>query len=83
MNLTKQLSYCAVIIWYNPSQSDIANTHNLADLIPCVLVIDNSDNSNCLHIKKTNIQYHPLYNNLGIATALNYGFQKAVEHGFK
>ena len=83
MNLTKQLSYCAVIIWYNPSQSDIANTHNLADLIPCVLVIDNSDNSNSLHIKKTNILYYPLYNNLGIATALNYGFQKVVERGFK
>jgi len=83
MNLTKQLSYCAVIIWYNPSQSDIANTHNLADLIPCVLVIDNSDNSNSLHIKKTNILYYPLYNNLGIATALNYGFQKAVENGNK
>jgi len=83
MKLKKQLSYCAVIIWYNPSQSDIANTHNLAELIPCVLVIDNSDNSNSLHIKKTNIQYYPLHNNLGIATALNYGFQKASELGFK
>ena len=83
MKLKKPLSYCAVIIWYNPSQSDIANTHNLAELIPCVLVIDNSDNSNSLHIKKTNIQYYPLHNNLGIATALNYGFQKAFELGFK
>ena len=83
MKIKGQFSYCAVIIWYNPSQSDIANTHNLAEIIPCVLVIDNSDRSNSSHVIKANIQYYPLYNNLGIATALNYGFQKAVERGFK
>jgi rhamnosyltransferase len=83
MKIKGQFSYCAVIIWYNPSQSDIANTHNLAEIIPCVLVIDNSDRSNSSHVIKANIQYYPLYNNLGIASALNYGFQKAVERGFK
>jgi len=83
MKLTSNLSYCAVIIWYNPSQSDIENTQNLAEIIPCILVIDNSDRSNSSHVTKDNIQYYPLYNNLGIATALNYGFQKALELGFR
>ena len=83
MKIKGRFSYCAVIIWYNPSQSDIANTHNLAELIPCVLVIDNSNRSNSSHIIKTNILYYPLYCNLGVATALNYGFQKAKLHGFK
>jgi len=83
MKLTSDLSYCAVIIWYNPSQSDIENTQNLAEIIPCILVIDNSDRSNSSHVTKDNIQYYPLYNNLGIATALNYGFRKALELGFK
>jgi len=83
MKLTSNLSYCAVIIWYNPSQSDIENTQNLAEIIPCILIIDNSDRSNSSHVTKDNIQYYPLYNNLGIATALNYGFQKALELGFR
>ena len=83
MKSTGNLSYCAVIIWYNPSQSDIENTHNLAELITCILVIDNSDGSNSSRVMRSNIQYYPLYDNLGIATALNYGFQKALELGFK
>lgn len=83
MKITSNFSYCAVIIWYNPSQSDIANTHNLAEIISDVLVIDNSNKSNSKSIKSSNIQYYPLFENLGIATALNYGFQKAKDHGFK
>lgn len=76
------LSFCAVIIWYNPSQSDIANTNNLAELISDILVIDNSNNSNFEYIKLSNVKYYPLFENLGIAKALNFGFQKAQEHGF-
>jgi len=79
----KNLSYCTVIIWYNPSQSDIINTHDLAELISCVLVVDNSERSNSSQIKKANIQYYSLHKNLGIATALNYGFQKAYEQGYE
>lgn len=77
------LSYCAVIIWYNPSHTDIANTHNLAEIISKVLVIDNSTESNFEKIKSSKIKYYPLFENLGIAAALNYGFQKAKEDGFK
>ena len=77
------LSFCAVVIWYNPSKSDIANAHNLAELISDVLVIDNSNRSNFSSVKRSNIQYYPLFENLGIAAALNYGFQKARDNGFR
>lgn len=83
MKITSNFSYCAVIIWYNPSQSDIANTHNLAEIISDVFVIDNSSQSNFERIENDNIRYFPLFENLGIATALNHGFQKAKDYGFK
>lgn len=83
MKITSNFSYCAVIIWYNPSQSDISNTHKLAEIISDVFVIDNSSQSNFERIENDNIRYFPLFENLGIATALNYGFQKAKDYGFK
>ena len=83
MKITSNFSYCAVIIWYNPTQSDIANTHNLAEIISDVFVIDNSSKSNSENIKNSNIKYYPLFENLGIAAALNYGFQKAKDQGLK
>ena len=83
MKITSNFSYCAIIIWYNPSQSDIANTHNLAEIISDVFVIDNSGKSNSENIKNSNIKYYPLFENLGIAAALNYGFQKAKDQGIK
>lgn len=83
MDKNNTLSFCAVIIWYNPSKSDIANTHNLAEIISNVFVIDNSNQSNIERITNANIEYFPLFENLGIATALNYGFQKAKDLGFE
>lgn len=76
--------YVAVItVLYNPGKEVKENILRYKDAAGIVYCIDNSSS---LHEEYTNIngiEYVPLYNNRGIAYALNAGCRKAVRAGYK
>ncbi len=72
----------AVVVWFQPSDEQARNILSYLSYVKHVVVVDNStqDNTALLtHIPDTSYSYLPLYNNYGIATALNKGCQLAVE----
>ncbi|TWJ32607.1 glycosyltransferase family 2 protein [Geobacter argillaceus] len=74
-----------VVILYNPEDEVIENIRCCADQVETLFVIDNSASINIdliERIKKIE-QVRYLWNerNLGLATALNMGAAKAIEHG--
>lgn len=78
----KKLS--AVVVWYNPKESDINNILSYNSFFDKIFIVDNSDNDNShlLHNLK-NVEYFPNNSNLGIAKALNTGCKKALDDGFE
>ena len=72
----------AIVIWFNPEPKMLENIFSYSKLVFKTLIIDNSDNNNSVLIEKLkDIEYIPLMHNLGIASALNIGFNKAEELG--
>lgn len=72
-------------VWYNPDESTAKKLSTYSSHFKTVFVIDNSekDNSNLLVCAKVlNVIYIPNYKNLGIASALNIGCEKALTSGF-
>lgn len=81
----KKLS--GLVVWYNPEKNDIANIDSYVAHIDKLYIIDNS-NQNNQHLLSYrpfsgNIEYIPNGKNLGIATALNIGCQRAIEDGYE
>lgn len=78
----------AVVVWFNPCMESAINAiRSYEKQVDKVYVVDNSDNSLIDRHKNSinefeNIEYHPLGANLGIAKALNVGFQKAISEGY-
>lgn len=73
----------SVTIWYNPSSQDIESIKTYNSYFEKIYIIDNSSTNNCeLAAQIENSVYVPNNNNLGIATALNIGCQKAMDDGF-
>jgi rhamnosyltransferase len=77
-----------VIILYKPDDSVLVNISSYNASLSHLYIIDNSETPNeeliaiMLNISD-NITYHPFGDNLGIATALNYGCNLAQKDGFK
>ena len=81
--ITKDNTY-AVVVWFNPSEEQCRNIESYINLVKGVIIVDNStaDNSSLLSgYSHLNLTYLPLYDNLGIASALNRGCQYAIDYG--
>lgn len=73
----------SVVVFYNPSKENIDNIKNFEKSVDVVYVVDNSEDDT-IRLKDTNkIKYIKLYENKGIATALNIGAKNAIKDGFK
>lgn len=70
------MKICGCVIWYNPSEEDKENIGTYLDGIDKLFIIDNSSEINYLN-NNPKIEYIPLYNNFGIARALNIACEKA------
>jgi len=77
-------SFGVIVVWYNPSISQIVNTEKLASFFNHVLIIDNSPSVTALcNVEATEFHYYWMGKNLGIATALNCGCRLAMDTGLK
>ena len=73
----------ALIVLYNPTNEQIKNCINTSNYFDKLVVIDNSENE-ITYIEDTDkIQYMKMNENVGLAKALNIGFAKLNELGFK
>jgi len=82
-----QTNIAATIILYNPENNIYDNINSYANEVGKLIVVDNSTMHNKDLIKKLqssfkNIEYINNNSNLGIATALNIGCEKAIELGY-
>lgn len=73
----------ALIVLYNPTVEQIKNCINASNYFDKLVVIDNSENE-ITYIEDTDkIQYMKMNENIGLAKALNIGFAKLNELGYK
>ena len=73
----------AIVIWFNPKETDVENIKTYSSHFKKIFIIDNSDIDNsALTSKISNAVYIPNNSNLGIAAALNTGCKNALENGF-
>ncbi len=79
------MKIAGVVVLYNPNSDIKDNINSYLKDIDKLYVIDNSNNddANKLLPKSKKIEYHPNYDNLGIAVALNKGAELARKDGFK
>ncbi len=71
---------CLVVVLYNPTVEQISFYEGISLLGYKIIAVDNSNRA----IQISNdINYIPLYRNLGIAAAQNVGIEEALRRGFK
>ena len=76
----------ATVIWYNPDNENINNIKTYINYVEKIYIIDNSMKSNMkLSSSLNNDKIEYVYNNknLGIAKALNFACEKAINDGFE
>ena len=78
-------SIAAVVVLYNPSPDVIDNILSWSTQVAKIFAIDNSEQSNATVVKMLsgldNLYYLWLGENLGVATALNIGAERALSEG--
>ena len=74
------MKIATVVIWFNPAIDFLKNIESYSKHVQKTIIVDNSsvDNSSLLN-EYPHIEYIPLYKNIGIAAALNIGYQRALE----
>jgi rhamnosyltransferase len=76
----------AVVVLYRPASDVVFNVAAFGGQVDRVFAIDNSETPNADVVnalsKMSNVEYIPLGDNLGIATALNIGARHALEAGY-
>lgn len=78
------MKICAVVVWYNPSKTEVENIKTYCEAVDEVIVVDNSKDNNVHMLSEIkNINYIPNFDNLGIATALNIGCKKAIYNRYE
>ncbi len=78
----------ACVVLYNPEDDVFENIASYIENVALLFIVDNSTSHNKQLIKKlqnsfANIEYINNNDNLGIATALNIGCNKALEEGYE
>lgn len=72
----------AVVVWYHPTACETKAVRLYADDVEYLIIVDNSDNNNAaLTASLPHVTYIPCLENIGIASALNRGCEKAVQLG--
>ena len=72
----------AVVVWYYPTDQQIAYVNEYASALKCVYIVDNSDTDNSELAKGiSHAVYIPNLRNRGIAYALNAGYKRAIDDG--
>ena len=70
------MKIAAVVILYNPTSDVLTNIETYKNYVDYVICVDNTNNDN-FKTYCSDYTYIPLYENKGIATALNIGVKKA------
>lgn len=72
----------AVVVWYHPAIHEIEAVRLYANDVEHLIIVDNSDKDNTsLTTTIPNAIYIPCMENIGIASALNRGCERAVQVG--
>lgn len=79
---------CAIVVTYNPNEDFLSNVHQALRQFDRVIIVDNHSSEDALKLIETfkdSPQVNLIFNskNLGIAKALNQGFEKAIFLGYK
>ena len=81
MELRKD-NIAAVVVWFNPGQKEVEAIKLYCADVSHVFVIDNSVTSYSALVEEVeNVEYVPLFENKGIAAALNVGCARALSFG--
>lgn len=84
MDFNDEISIASITVLYNPDDYVARNIDSYGNFVDYVILIDNTVDDNFFKINKCrwkNCIYIPLYDNYGIAKALNIGIHKAKELG--
>lgn len=83
--MTKKIKIAGVVTLFNPTDQDISNINTYIDDIDRLYVMDNTEgrNNEDRLPKNEKIQYFYKNENLGVATTLNIGAEKAVKEGYQ
>ena len=77
------MKIAATVVFYKPSEDNIKNIDAYKNIVDRVYVIDNTDDDLIRLNDDKKVKYIKLYDNKGIAYALNCGAKKAIEDGYK
>lgn len=75
-------SICAIVVLYNPDRSMFNNIETYIDDVDKIFLLDNSDN-NRFNIDNDKIEYISFKENKGLAFALKFGCEKAINDGYE
>lgn len=75
----------ATVVFYNPTQEEIANINSYIENVSKVYIIDNSSDIKAKELlpNSNKVEYISNGENLGIASALNRAAELAIEEGFE
>lgn len=76
------MKICGVVVLYNPDDSVVINIQSYIDEIEKLIVVDNSEKTNNFFQGSEKIVYRWMGGNIGLAAALNYGCNLALEMKF-
>ena len=80
------MKIAGVVIWYNPTSECLENIKTYIDKIEKLYIIDNSNENNEDLFKNyffsKKLKYIPFLKNMGVAVALNIGFNYAIKEGY-
>lgn len=77
------MKLAAVIVFYNPSENNIKNISKIISSVERLYIVDNSDDDIIRYKETDKIKYIKLYENKGIAYALNKGAKEAIKENYK
>jgi rhamnosyltransferase len=78
----KKIKLAGVVVFYKPNEKNIKNIQLYKDSLDYLFVIDNSDDHENRLKNSSKIKYIKLYENKGIAYALNLGAEESIKKGF-
>jgi len=86
-NNDKSTPFAGVVVWYNPTEKEVENIKSYLGFVKKLYVVDNSAGNNLSLLSELTrdddkVEYIPNLDNLGIATALNKGCERALEQGY-
>jgi rhamnosyltransferase len=86
ISINDSVKVAAIVVLYHPSTSITTCINSYINQVDYVYIIDNTENIDNIELlntlKNDNWKYIPLFNNFGIATALNRAIRSAITDGY-